>query len=103
VLDEADATGRLDHVEHLWVDGAYRGPFEEDVRAVFGITVEVGARPPGSRGFVAQAKRWAVERSFGWLGRSRRLAKDYEEQVETSVAWIYAAFARLLLARLVHA
>lgn len=45
----------------------------------------------------------SIERAFAWLGRYRRLAKDYEEQPETSVAWIYLAFCHLLLRRLAHA
>jgi transposase len=79
------------------------GDFESAVRASYGITVEVTTRAGGQRGFVVQAKRWAVERAFGWLNRARRLAKDYEEQVETSVAWIYLVFCHLLLRRLASA
>jgi putative transposase len=99
-LEEADDAGLLDRAGRLWVDGAYRGDFEADVAEGFGIAVEVTTRTAGQRGFVVQAKRWAVERAFGWLNRCRRLAKDYEEQVESSVAWIYLAFCRLLLRRL---
>jgi putative transposase len=45
-------------------------------------------------------RRWAVERTFGWLGRNRRLSKDYEELAETTEAWVYAAMTRLMLRRL---
>ncbi len=103
VLEEADEAGLLGRAGRLWVDGAYRGAFEADVRDVFGITVEVTTPAAGQRGFVPQAKRWAVERAFAWLNRCRRLAKDYEQCVESSVAWIYLAFCRLLLRRLAHA
>lgn len=102
-LEEADAAGLLERAGRLWVDGLYRGEFEQDVAATYGIAVEVTLRPPGQRGFAVQAKRWAVERAFGWLNRCRRLAKDVEERVASSVAWIYLAFCRLLLRRLAHA
>lgn len=100
VLADADDAGLLTRAARLWVDGAYRGDFEDEVEEDYGLAVEVTLRPPGQRGFVAQAKRWAVERAFGWLNRCRRLAKDYEEQVETGETWIYLAFCRLFLRRL---
>jgi putative transposase len=50
--------------------------------------------------FAVQPRRWVVERTFGWLGRNRRLSKDYEEYAETTESWIYAAMIRLMLARL---
>ncbi len=45
-------------------------------------------------------RRWVVERTFAWLGRSRRLSKDYEALPETEEAWIYVAMSRLMVARL---
>jgi putative transposase len=103
VLAEADTAELLERAGRLWVDGAYRGEFEQDVLAAYGIAVEVTTPAAGQRGFVVQAKRWAVERAFGWLNRARRLAKDFEECIESSVAWIYLAFCRLLLRRLASA
>jgi len=47
-------------------------------------------------------RRWVVERTFGWLGRSRRLSKEYEQLTETSEAMISAAMSRLMLTRLAH-
>jgi putative transposase len=47
-----------------------------------------------------QPRRWVVERTFGWLGRNRRLSKDYEEYAETTESWIYVAMIHLMLARL---
>jgi transposase len=100
VLDEADEAELLERAGRLWVDGAYRGDFERDVATTYGMDVEVTTPSAKQRGFVVQAKRWAVERAFGWINRARRLAKDFEECCETSVAWIYLAFCRLLLHRL---
>ena len=57
-------------------------------------------REPGSRGFNIQPRHWVVERSFAWLIRNRRLAKDYERKVQTSEILIEVAMIRLLLARL---
>jgi Transposase DDE domain len=56
-------------------------------------------RAPGMRGFSVLAKRWIVERSFAWLNRNRRLAKDYERRVQTSETLIELAVSRLLLRR----
>ena len=54
----------------------------------------------GLKGFVILPKRWIVERTFGWLGRCRRLSKDYEALPETSETWIYVAMIHLMLRRL---
>lgn len=54
---------------------------------------------PGTRGFSVQPRRWVVERTFGWLSRNRRLAKDYERKVQTSDALIELAAMRLVLRR----
>jgi transposase len=102
-LEEAAEAELLDRAGRLWVDGMYRGEFEDDVATTFGIAVEVTTRAAGQPGFVVQAKRWAVERAFGWLNRARRLAKDFEGCVDSSVAWIYLTFCRLLLRRLTSA
>ena len=56
----------------------------------------------GSAGFVVQTRRWVVERSLGWLGRWRRLPKDYEALPEVSEAMITPAMIRLMLHRLAH-
>jgi putative transposase len=57
-------------------------------------------RTPGVRGFTILPKRWIVERTFGWISRNRRMSKDYERQVQTSVTLIEVAMIRLLAARL---
>jgi len=54
----------------------------------------------GQVGFVAQPKRWIVERTFGWLNRSRRLSKDYERTVQSSEAFVKVAMIHLMLRRL---
>jgi putative transposase len=99
-LEQAAAAGLLDRAGRLWVDGLYRGTFAQEVATTFGLAVEVTTRPAGQRGFVVQPKRWAVERTFGWLNRARRLAKDVEGCVDSSVTWLYLTVCRLLLRRL---
>jgi len=54
----------------------------------------------GQVGFVVQPKRWIVERTFGWLGRSRRLSKEYERTVESSEAFVKVAMIHLMVRRL---
>lgn len=96
VRGAADAFPR---VAQVWVDGAYAGSFEEWVGTYLGWRVVVSTKQPGQRGFVPQAKRWAVERTFSWLGRWRRLAKNYEELPECEEAHVLLASLGLLLRR----
>jgi transposase len=58
---------------------------------------------PRERGFKPLPKRWVVERTFAWLGRNQRLAKDYEENPRVSEAWVYLGMLRLLVKRLARA
>jgi transposase len=69
---------------------------------LFGLTLIIVRRVAGSTGFVVQPRRWVVERSLGWLGRWRRLSKDYEELPEVSEAMVTLAMIRLMLHRLIH-
>jgi putative transposase len=69
---------------------------------LFGLTLIVVRRAAGSTGFVVQPRRWVVERTLGWLGRWRRLSKDYEELPEVSEAMVTLAMIRLMLHRLAH-
>jgi putative transposase len=61
--------------------------------------LEIVEREPGTKGFQVQPRRWVVERSFAWISRNRRLAKDYERKVQTSETLIEVAATRLLLRR----
>jgi len=67
---------------------------------VYGWALEIVKRPDDATGFRVLPRRWVVERTFGWLGRCRRLSKDYEALPETSEAWIYLAMTHLMLRRL---
>jgi putative transposase len=69
---------------------------------LFGLALIIVRRAAGSTGFVVQPRRWVVERSLGWLGRWRRLSKDYETLAEVSEAMVTLAMIRLMLHRLAH-
>jgi putative transposase len=70
------------------------------VEEVFGWKLEIIEKQEGQIGFQILPKRWVVERTFGWLVRQRRLARDYERLPETSEALIYIAMIRLMVRRL---
>lgn len=84
----------------IWVDGKYSGKLEEWVQKAYGFTLEVVKRPKDAKGFVVLPRRWVIERTFGWLGRYRRLSRDYEGLLLTSEVLIYAAMVHLMLRRL---
>ena len=95
--------GRLPELPRLavlWADGAYTAVVDWVLQR-FGWVLTTNLRPLGVKGYVHLPKRWLVERTFGWLGRYRRLSKDYEHNPASSEAWIYLAMthrmARLLL------
>ena len=69
---------------------------------LLGLTLIIVRRVAGATGFVVQPRRWVVERTLGWLGRWRRLAKDYEELPEVAEAMLTLAMIRLMLHRLAH-
>jgi putative transposase len=80
----------------IWADGAY-AQIVEKVRKQFGWTLEIVRRPDNVKGFQILPRRWVVERTFGWLGRYRRLARDYEHTVLSSEAMTYIASVRRML------
>jgi len=80
----------------IWADGAYVSIVEK-VHKQFGWTLEIVRRPDGIKGFQILPRRWVVERTFGWLGRYRRLARDYEHTVLSSETMTYIASVRRML------
>jgi transposase len=82
-----------------WVDSGYKNGFLAHA-ASCGISFEVVARPEGQKGFVPLPRRWAVERTLGWLMLHRRLARDYETLPERSVTMIHWAMTDLMSRRL---
>ena len=90
-------------LRQLWADGGYRGGFQDWVEDHLGWRVTVVTAAPNQVGFAVQPRRWVVERTFAWLGRYRRLAKDFEELAECAAAHILTASIHLLLKRLAPA
>ncbi len=92
----ADRVESFATVRHIFADGGYAGD-----RVECGLlnikpspTIAIVRRPNQATGFVVIARRWVVERTFAWLGRCRRLAKDWEETISSSESWILVASIR---------
>ncbi|MBA3587907.1 MAG: IS5 family transposase [Chloroflexi bacterium] len=84
-------------LRHVFADGGYAG--DKLKHALLGKgdwTIDIVRRSDAIKGFVVIARRWVVERTFAWLGRCRRLAKDFEASIESAVAWILIAHVRRL-------
>ena len=96
----AKLAGRYPRLWVIWADGGYAGQLLIWALVVGGWVIELVQKPERANGFAVLPKRWIVERTFAWLGRSRRLSKDYEGLPETSEAWIYVAMIHLMLKRL---
>jgi putative transposase len=90
-------------LELIWADGGYRGELIAWVEETLDVTLEIVEKPKDTNGFQVLPKRWIVERTFAWLVRQRRLARDYERLPQTSEAFIYVAMIRLMLRRLATA
>ena len=88
-------------VEIAFVEQGYTGKIAAEAAAQHGIQLEVVKLSEAKRGFVLLPRRWVVERSFGWTGRFRRLARDYERLADTLKGLHYIAFAILFVKRLV--
>ena len=95
--------GQFPRLSLLWADGGYAGRLTGWVAALTGWTLEIVRRPRGSSAFTVLPRRWVVERTLAWLGRCRRLSKDYEALPSSSESWIYIAMTHLMLRRLAPA
>ena len=91
-------------LRHVFADGGYAGEKLRNAMTDFGSwTFEIIKRSDAAKHtFELLPRRWVVERTFAWLGRCRRLAKDFEATVESAVAWVYIAHIRRLTRRLVR-
>ena len=88
-------------LRHVFADSAYGGPKLRDALKPLGDwTIEIVRRSDKAKGFEVLPRRWVVERTFAWLGRCRRLAKDWEKSIASSEAWITIAHIRLTSRRL---
>jgi transposase len=91
-------------LRHVFADGGYAGDKLRGALTRIGQwTVEIVKRSDAAKGFVLLPRRWVVERTLGWLGRCRRLAKDFETTIASATAWVFVAHIRLLTRRLARA
>ncbi|MFE2936980.1 IS5 family transposase [Streptomyces sp. NPDC059278] len=91
---------RFPTITRLWADGGYTGTLITWALAALHLVVTVIKRSDDVSGFVVLPRRWVVERTFGWLMRSRRLARDYERRPDTSEAMILWSMTMLMTRRL---
>ena len=99
----AKMQGQWPRLQLVWADAGYAGQLIEWVRDLTGWVLEIVKRPRHSHQFEVLPRRWVVERTFTWLGRCRRLSKDYEALCETTEAWVNIAMIQLMLRRLAAA
>ncbi len=88
-----------ERLEKVYGDQAYNGVFARSL-AGWSIDFEKASRPESARGFVPVAKRWVVERTIAWTNFFRRIVKDYEYTLSSSVSWLYLANIQIMLQRI---
>jgi putative transposase len=91
---------RFPGLQLIWADGGYAGKLVTWVATVLQRALMIVKRPRHTQGFQVVQWRWIVERTFGWLNRSRRLSKDFEAWPETTETWIRIAMIHLMVRRL---
>jgi transposase len=94
--------GQFPFLKKLFADSAYAGPvFQDGLASVMpGLAIEIVRRCDRAKGFVVLPRRWIVERTIAWLGRCRRLAKDWENLNWNALAFLRLASIRLMLRKL---
>ena len=97
----AGIVGRFPWLKHIFADGGYAGEKLRAALAAIGKwTLEIIKRSDAAKGFKLLPRRWVVERTFAWLSRNRRLAKDFERTIESATAWLFMASAQLITRKL---
>lgn len=91
-------------LRHVFADGGYAGQkLRAALKKIGEWTIEIVKRSDTAKGFEVLPRRWVVERTFAWLNRQRRLAKDFEASIQSALAWLMIASVRLLMQRLANA
>ena len=109
-IQDADGAGvllRRVKALYCWIEVIFADSIYNRLAALLacfllGLTLIIVRRMAGTSGFMLLPRRWVVERTLGWLGRWRRLSKDYEQLPEVSEAMVTLAMIRLMLHRLAH-
>ena len=92
---------RFPWLRHVFADGGYAGDkLREAMQGNGDWTIEIIKRSDTAKGFELLPRRWVVERTFAWLGRCRRLAKEWERSIESATAWVNIASIRIMTRRL---
>lgn len=92
--------GRFPWLRHVFADGGYAGPqLRKMLRKICKWTLEIIKRSDAIKGFEVLPRRWVVERTFAWLGRNRRLTKDFEK-TESTTTWLLMASVQLITRRI---
>jgi transposase len=94
---------RAGHGPDPGADGGYQGEVAACTAAQEGLRLRIVRRDPATRGFAVLPRRWVVERTFAWLGRNRRLARDFETTLVSALTMVYLASLQLLVRRLARA
>ena len=94
--------GKCPFLQRLFADGGYQGPIFRDAqkKALPCLVTEIVKRSDTAKGFEVLPRRWVVERTFSWLGRCRRLAKDFENRNRKALAFLHLASIRLMLRKI---
>jgi putative transposase len=86
-------------IQRIWADGGYAGALVVWTQRALGCVLEIVKRSDTAAKFIVLPRRWVVERTFGWMGRYRRLSRSYERRTEVAEAMVYLAMCRLMLSR----
>jgi putative transposase len=95
-----EVKGTFSRLQLIWTDAGYSGQLVDWTKVICGWVLEIVKRSDDVKGFKVLPHRWVVERTFGWLGRYRRLSKDYKGLTESSQALIYAAMIHIMIRRI---
>lgn len=96
----AKVKGRLPRLQKIWADGGYTGTLIAWVKDLCQWILEIVKRSDTAKGFEVLPHRWIIERTFGWLNRSRRLSKNFERLTASSEAMLYLAMLPVMTRRL---
>ena len=100
----ATIRSRYPWLRHIFADGGYAGEkLRTALKRIGEWKIEIIKRSDTAKGFEVLPRRWVVERTFAWLGRCRRLAKDFKATIASAVAWALVAHIRTLMRRLARA
>jgi putative transposase len=86
-------------IQRIWADGGYAGALVAWTQRCLSCVLDIVKRSDAAAKFIVLPRRWVVERTFGWLGRYRRLNRSYERRTDVAEAMVYLAMCRLMLSR----